>query len=250
MSFSSLCGIHTSTYFSRMNLNTSCSCHSVSSLCPPQLTGRSATALAPPQRHDITLKTEPDKKVLSDLSYSPVLSSNEWIFVALLNPNVECALLILSHGRILVTQQRTSNLQGSCKKTPITSIYLWYEETPETAQANSLHCHKYPHGWKQNKENLGHSWSFTTPPREHVAAPICAESRLWDQESHYGFVRPQCCSSCRGQFGRGDTPGLLSGAGSWSQSKSTCWDRRSRLTLLRNHHAAQICLLLGFVLAW
>ena len=29
-----------------------------------------------------------------------------------------------------------------------------------------------------------------------------------------------------------------------------CWDSRSRLTLLRNRHTAQICLLAGFVLAW
>lgn len=126
MSFSSFCGIHIYTYFSRANLNTSCSCHSVPSLCPPQLTGRSAAALAPQYRlfrHYLTLKIELDKKVLSDLSYLPVKNSNKWIFLWHLSVptwSVSCSFWVM-----VTEQQQRINTQFARKE------HSWCEETPE-----------------------------------------------------------------------------------------------------------------------
>lgn len=119
MSFSSFCGIHIYTYFSRANLNTSCSCHSVPSLCPPQLTGRSAAALAPQHRlfgHYLTPKIELDKKVLSDLSYLPVLNSNKWIFLWYLSVptwSVSCSFwLMVRYLWQSSSRELTPSLQG------------------------------------------------------------------------------------------------------------------------------------------
>ena len=81
-SFSSLFGIQNNKYFSRVNLNTSCFCHSVAS--PPTARRQACSSRCVPTQTIQTcshfevspaLSRGLDKNILSDLNYSPVLSS-------------------------------------------------------------------------------------------------------------------------------------------------------------------------------
>lgn len=140
-SFCSPCGIQINKYFSRVNRNTSHFCHSAS--CPWQ---RWVRQPSPPTAHrqacsrpciptqtiqtcspfevSPALSKGLDKKVFSDLNYSPVPSSKPGLSGHL--GGMELALLILNHGGLPVTLQQQRNKIWFARKE-----HSWCEKTPK-----------------------------------------------------------------------------------------------------------------------